>query len=88
LSANRYSILFTRRARKDVHRLDKPVISRVSPAIDALVDDPRPPGCIKVKVEEKLWRIRVGDWRIGYEIDDSAREVTVIRVGHRSEFYD
>lgn len=43
---------------------------------------------LKVKTEEKLRRIRVGDWRIGYEIDDRAREVTVITVGHRREFYD
>ena len=71
-----------------MQRLDKPVVSRVASAIDALVDDPRPPGCIKVKHEAELWRVRVGDWRIGYEINDASREVTVIRVGHRGEFYD
>ena len=52
-----------------------------------LASNPRPPGCLKVKSAEGVWRIRVGDWRIGYEIDDSIQEVVVIRVGHRSEFY-
>ncbi len=45
-----------------------------------------PAGCIKS--EEGLWRVRIGNWRVGYEVDDGAREVTVIRVGHRSGFYD
>jgi mRNA interferase RelE/StbE len=43
---------------------------------------------LKVKAEERLWRIRVGDWRIGYEIDDDTRVVRIITVGHRREFYD
>lgn len=85
---NFYDVLFTRRARKDLDRLDRKVVGRIAPVVDALADDPRPPGCLKVKGEESLWRIRVGDWRIGYEINDSAREVTVIRIAHRSEFYD
>jgi mRNA-degrading endonuclease RelE of RelBE toxin-antitoxin system len=46
------------------------------------------PGCLRVKTTEGLWRIRVGDWRIGYEIDDAKRTVTIITVGHRSDFYD
>jgi mRNA-degrading endonuclease RelE of RelBE toxin-antitoxin system len=41
-----------------------------------------------VQSEEGVWRIRVGDWRIGYRLDDTAQEVIIIRVGHRSEFYD
>jgi len=85
---NFYDVLFTRRARKDLDRLDRKVVGRIAPVVDALADDPRPPGCLKVKGEESLWRIRVGDWRIGYEINDAAREVTVIRIAHRSEFYD
>ena len=88
MSASGYSIFFTRRARKDLDKLDKKVIGRLTAAIETLGEQPRPPGCSRVKVEASLWRIRVGDWRIGYEIDDVAREVTVIRVGHRREFYD
>jgi mRNA interferase RelE/StbE len=62
--------------------------NRIVTAALALGDNPRPPGCLKVKTEEKLWRIRLGDWRIGYEIDDAAREVTIMTIGHRREFYD
>ena len=83
-----YSVFLTRPARKDLDKLDKQIINRLAPEIDALSSDPRPAGCLKVKGEENLWRIRVGDWRIGYEIDDAAREITIIRVGHRREFYD
>ena len=83
-----YNVTITGRAEREMKRLDRVVKNRVVTAILALGDDPRPPGCIKVKGEEKLWRIRVGDWRVGYEIDDTAREVVVIRIAHRSEFYD
>lgn len=51
MSANRYSIVFTRRARKDIDKLDRKTIARMVPVIDALADDPRPPGCVKVKSE-------------------------------------
>lgn len=82
-----YSVKITSRAESDLKRLDRPVKNRVVTAILALASNPRPPGCLKVKSAEGVWRIRVGDWRIGYEIDDRLQEVVVIRVGHRSEFY-
>ena len=82
-----YSVKITSRAEGELKRLDRPVKNRVVTAILALGSDPRPPGCLKVKSAEGVWRIRVGDWRIGYEIVDSLQEVVVIRVGHRSEFY-
>jgi mRNA interferase RelE/StbE len=63
-------------------------LARIARAFDGLAENPRPVGCLKVKTSEGLWRIRVGDWRIGYEIDDGANEVTIVTVGHRSEFYD
>ena len=83
-----YSLSLTSRARREIRRLDHQILRRVSKAIDALVQNPRPPGCLKVKDRENLWRIRVGDWRIGYEIDDRSRIVAVVTIGHRREFYD
>ena len=83
-----YNVLTTSRAERELKRLDRPTKNRVVTAALALGDNPRPHGCLKVKTEEKLWRIRVGDWRIGYEIDDEARIVTIITVSHRREFYD
>ena len=82
-----YKITITSRAERELRRLDKSVKNRIVPAIQALAQDPRPHGCLKVKGED-IWRIRVGDWRIGYGIDDQARVVDVIRVDHRSQFYD
>jgi mRNA interferase RelE/StbE len=82
-----YSVKITSRAEGELKQLDRSVKNRVVTAILALASDPRPPGCLKVRSAEGVWRIPVGDWRIGYEIADSIQEVVVIRVGHRSEFY-
>lgn len=83
-----YLVTLSLRARRETRRLDRQILARIAKAIDSLVENPRPPGCLKVKNQENLWRIRVGDWRIGYEIDDPARSVTILTVGHRREFYD
>jgi mRNA interferase RelE/StbE len=83
-----YAVSLSLRAHRETRRLDRQILARIAKAIDSLVENPRPPGCLKVKNKENLWRIRVGDWRIGYEIDDTARAVTIITVGHRREFYD
>lgn len=83
-----YVVSLRPRARKEIRNLDRQILTRVSKAFDNLAENPRPPGCLKVKTSETQWRIRVGDWRIGYEIDDAARTVTIVTVGHRSEFYD
>jgi len=83
-----YKITITRSAEKDLKKLDREIKNRLVNEILSLATDTRPHGCRKVLSEKHLWRIRSGDWRIGYEIDDSAKEVTVIRIGHRSEFYN
>lgn len=63
----------------DIHR-------RLSLAIDALADEPRPHGCLKlVSLDE--WRIRVGDYRIVYKINDPSKRVTISEVTHRSGAY-
>jgi mRNA interferase RelE/StbE len=84
----KYSVSLTSRARKETRRLDPQILRRIAAAIDELAQNPRPSGCLKVKTEKTLWRIRVGDWRLGYEIDDAARKITIITVGHRREFYE
>jgi len=52
----------------------------------SLPGDPRPPGCRKLKGHEG-WRIRIGDYRVIYEIDDSQKTITVLVIGHRREIY-
>lgn len=83
-----YKITITRSAEKSLKNLDRSTKNRIVSQILSLADEPRPHGCRKVLSEEGLWRLRIGDWRLGYEINDSDQEITIIRVDHRSSFYD
>jgi mRNA interferase RelE/StbE len=83
-----YKVTITGRAERELKRLDRQVKNRVVKAVLDLASNPRPAGCLKVKSEEGVWRIRIGDWRIGYQVNDASLEVVIIRIGHRSEFYD
>jgi mRNA interferase RelE/StbE len=75
-------------ARRDIENLDRDIASRVEKAIDALEQDPRPPGCRLLRDRaSRSWRVRVGDWRILYDIDDAAGVVTILRILHRSKAY-
>ena len=80
-------IIERRRAQGELARLPPHVLPRVGQAIDGLASQPRPPGCKKLAGSRSEWRIRVGDYRILYEIDDRARQVRVYAVGHRREIY-
>jgi mRNA interferase RelE/StbE len=60
---------------------------RLERAVDALAGNPRPLGCMKMAGSANQWRIRVGDYRVIYAIDDNAQEVTILRVGHRRHVY-
>ena len=82
-----YRVLLERAAEKDLSRLSSGIHDRVIAAIQALATDPRPPGCRKLTVSTSDWRIRVGDYRVVYEIADVIRIVRVNRVRHRREVY-
>lgn len=82
-----YSITFARSARKELEKLDAVWVRRIFPAIESLSLNPRPPNCKKLKGHHDLWRIRVGDYRVIYSIDDSRRVVDINAVRHRSEAY-
>jgi len=60
---------------------------RIANAIEALADVPRPPGCVKPAGESGVWRVRVGDFRILYEVHDDRLVVLVIRIANRREAY-
>lgn len=83
-----YKVTITRSAEKDLRKLDRQIKNRIVTEILSLADDPRPHGCLKLVSEERVRRVRVADWRIGYEINDAEKEVTIIYVGHRSKFYE
>jgi mRNA interferase RelE/StbE len=59
----------------------------VTDALERLSDDPRPHGCEKISGTDE-WRIRVGDYRIRYTIDDKGKVVIVTRIGHRKKIYE
>ncbi len=82
-----YRVLLERAAEKDLKRLSADVHDRVISAIQALARNPRPPGCRKLAGTKNDWRIRVGDYRVIYEIADEIRIVRVNRVRHRREVY-
>ena len=73
-------------ARKMLRDLPRLALERVDVAILALAENPRPVGCVKLSNSE-AWRVRVGNYRIVYEIIDRLLVVTVIEVGHRREVY-
>jgi mRNA interferase RelE/StbE len=60
---------------------------RVRAAIELLADNPRPPGCVALAGEDRAYRVRTGDYRIGYEVLDRELIVQVVRIGHRREVY-
>ena len=81
-----YRVEFTRRARGQLTSLPKDTAARIARRIDALADDPRPRGFRKLTdVEVDLYRIRVGDYRVLYEIRDDVLIVLIVRVGKRDE---
>ena len=81
-----HRILILRRAQKELAGLPPARYDRVKEAILALASDPRPTGSLKL-AQRDGWRIRVGDYRVIYEIDDTLRAITVLHVGHRRDVY-
>ena len=82
-----YKIDFTPSADKALRKLPQSVQVRIATAVKGLVNDPRPRGSLKLKSEDDLWRIRVGDYRVVYTIEDDELIVLVVRVAHRKDVY-
>jgi len=83
-----YAVEVKPSARKELEALPDQVLARMIAKLESLRENPRPPGCKKLKGYRDQWRIRVGAWRAVYLIDDKARLVSVTRVAHRREVYD
>lgn len=84
--SKRYQVKVLKRARKALLSLTAQLQERLTTAINRLADDPRPPGCLRMTGVDS-WRIRVGDYRIIYDIEDSVLTVLVVEIGHRREIY-
>ena len=85
----KYAVALERAAARFLLRLrDAKLKKRLDDAIEALSDDPRPNGCRKLAGTSDRYRIRVGDYRIIYRVDDGKVTVLVLVIGHRREVYD
>ncbi len=82
-----YSVNILRRSQKELADISREVYPRICEALQSLADNPRPSGCLKLKDREG-WRIRVGNYRILYKIDDQQKIVTIVHIRHRRDVYD
>ena len=82
-----YEICLERSAERDLKRISTQDFQRVISRIKTLSENPRPSGCRKISGSKSDWRIRIGVFRVIYEIDDKTRSVKVMRVRHRKEAY-
>lgn len=82
-----YTILLNASAEKDLRKLSRPILERINRKILGLRENPRPVGVRKLSGTIDGWRIRVGEYRIVYQISDASQIVTVIRVRHRRDVY-
>ncbi len=83
----RYEVRIAKRAAKSLVSLERRDQQRVRAAIELLAEDPRPPACVAMRGEDSVYRVRVGDYRIVYEVRDKVLLIHVVRVGHRREVY-
>ncbi|MGA7303463.1 MAG: type II toxin-antitoxin system RelE/ParE family toxin [Rhodothermales bacterium] len=82
-----YTILLSNHARKALGKLERLVQERIVVALDLLKSDPRPPKAVKLRGEVDVWRIRVGDYRILYEVIDNELVVWIVRIANRKDIY-
>jgi mRNA interferase RelE/StbE len=82
-----YQIAFKASADKSLDKLPQHIRARVIAKIQSLADQPRPPGSSKLAGADGLWRVRLGDYRVVYLIDDQAKTVGIRIVAHRREVY-
>jgi mRNA interferase RelE/StbE len=84
----KYSVRFVRSARKELEQLPDAALQRIFTRIEALAENPRPPGCKKLRGATDLWRIRVGNYRIVYQVEDAVLLVEIRAVGDRKDVYE
>ena len=86
MTARRYRVELERKAHHELLELPKGIVQLIASVIDDMEENPRPPGAKKLKGQEG-YRIRQGDYRILYTIDDKEHVVRIYRIGHRCEIY-
>jgi mRNA interferase RelE/StbE len=81
-----YAVEFLPSAARELSKLEPAVRRRLARRIDRLTQDPRA-GAVKLRGAEDVWRVRVGDYRIVYQVHDDRLLILVIRIGHRRDVY-
>ena len=82
-----YEVFLESRAERDLRRLPVEISHRIIKQIKGLAENPRPPGSRKITGSENDWRLRVGNYRVIFEIDEKGKAVRIMRVRHRREAY-
>lgn len=81
-----YTVEILRTAQKELGKINRPDQDRIIGAIQSLSEAPRPSGCLKLSGRE-AWRIRIGSYRVIYEVHDNRLVVLVVQIGHRRDVY-
>lgn len=84
---DKYAVVFRKSALKELRKLPKEAVAKLYELISGLADDPRPAGCKKLKGFQNLWRVRSGDYRVIYSIEDGRLIVEIVRVRDRKDAY-
>lgn len=82
-----YRVIVKPSAAKVIRKLDRTTQRRIIRLLERLAEFPRPEGIVKMQGDDNLWRARIGDYRVIYEIHDDRLVVLVLRVGHRRDVY-
>lgn len=83
-----YQIKFKSSAVKELKNLPYQIQKRINITIQELQENPRPSGVVKLTQDDKLYRVRVGNYRIVFKIDDTDRVIKITRIRHRRDVYD
>lgn len=84
----RYSVVVSVTAEKELIRLPARMIEKIITVLKSLEENPRPPGSKKLKGQKNLWRVRIGDYRIIYAIEEVILLIDVRAIGHRKDIYN
>lgn len=82
-----YEVVLSKTAEKNLIKLSAQIVSKIIPVLKELSHEPRPIGCKKLKGFTNLWKVRVGDYRIIYSIEDVIMLVDIREIGHRKDIY-
>lgn len=84
---SQYKVFFKSSADRQLRKLTDALQRRIVGKVEMLAHDPQPTGVVKLAGDENLWRIRIGNYRVAYEIHDERLIVLVLRVAHRKDVY-